>query len=183
MGGTPHWRRGHLAWAAITALATTRAARMFGLFDGGKYRTEVIVQIHAILKLVPELKRLLETLPNLKGAINEFREAKTPEIEAAAWLSLVVIEKAMLSVPPDRRLLALQYLHEKKEDGFRWFARCAQAIMANQEPERPRGMPKLAVVLGFAFWYLGVAVRENKLSETCYQNFVRDVVGMLRGKS
>jgi hypothetical protein len=55
--------------------------------------------------------------------------------------------------------------------------------MANQEPERPRGMPKLAVVLGFAFWHLGVAVRENKLSETCYQNFVRDVVGMLRGKS
>ena len=37
---------------------------MFGF--GLKYRTDVIVQIHAILKLVPRLKSLLNTIPTLK---------------------------------------------------------------------------------------------------------------------
>jgi hypothetical protein len=38
---------------------------MLGL-DRLKYRSEVIVQIHAILKLMPALTQLLENLPNLK---------------------------------------------------------------------------------------------------------------------
>jgi hypothetical protein len=156
---------------------------MFGWFGAVKYRSEVIVQIHIILKLVPQLESLLNTLPAMNEAINEFRKSRSPEIEAAAWLSLIVIERAVLSVPSDTRLLTLQYLDEMKDDAFRWFARYAQAAMANHEPERPRDMPNLVAVLGFAFWYLGYTVRENKLSETCYQTFIVDVVGMLRGKS
>jgi hypothetical protein len=43
---------------------------MFGLFDGAKYRSDVIVEIHAILKLVPELKSVLAAIPTLNGAIS-----------------------------------------------------------------------------------------------------------------
>ena len=84
--------------------------------------------------LVPHLKSL--TSP-LNDAINEYRKENTPEIEAAVWLSLVVIENLMVSVPPDTRLLTLQYLNEKKDDNFRWFANYAQAVTANQKPEHP----------------------------------------------
>jgi hypothetical protein len=153
---------------------------MFGLFDGIKYRNEVTTQIHAILMLMPHLKSL--TSP-LKDAINAYRKEKTPEMEAAAWLSLVVIENMMVSVPPDTRLLTVQYLNEKKDDRFRWFANYARVAMASQKPEYPEDMPNLAAVLGFAFWYLLDAVRVNKLSEKCCRTFIVDVVGMLRGKS
>jgi len=68
---------------------------MFGLFHGFKYRNEVITQIHAILMLVPRLKSL--TSP-LKDAINEYRKENTPEMEAAVWLSLGVIENLMVDV-------------------------------------------------------------------------------------
>jgi hypothetical protein len=152
-------------------------ARMFGLFNGIKYRNEVITQIHAILMPVPRLKSL--TSP-LKDAINEYRKENTPEMEAAVWLSLVVIENLMVSVPPDVRLLTLRYLNEKKDDNFRWFANYAQAVTANQKPEHPEDMPNLAAVLGFAFWYLVVAVQQNKLSENVFRTFIHQVVGMLR---
>ena len=129
---------------------------MFGLLNGIKYRNEVTTQIHAILMLVPELKSLASPL---KDAINEYRKENTPEMEAAVWLSLAMIENLMVSVPSDIRLLALQYLNEKKDDNFRWFANYAQAVSANQKPEHPEDMPNLAAVLGFAFWHLLHAVR------------------------
>jgi hypothetical protein len=150
---------------------------MFGLFDGIKYRNEVATRIHAILMLVPHVENL--TSP-LRDAINRYRKENTPEIEAAVWLSLVVIEDLMVSVPPDKRLLTLQCLNEKKDGNFRWFASYAQAIKANQKPEHPEDMPNLAAVLGFAFWYLIVAVQQNKLSENVFRSFIHDVVRMLR---
>jgi len=152
-------------------------ARMFGLFNGIKYRNEVITQLHAILMLVPRLKSL--TSP-LKDATNEYRKENTPEMEAAVWLSLVVIENLMVSVPPDTRLLTLRYLNEKTDDNFRWFANYAQAVTANQKPEHSEDMPNLAAVLGFAFWHLVVAVQQNKLSENVFRTFIHEVVGMLR---
>jgi len=91
-----------------------------------------------------------------------------------------VIENLMVSVPPDKRLLTLQYLNEKKDDNFRWFADYAQAVTANQKREHPEDMPNLAAVLGFAFWYLLDFVRENKLSESVFRTFIHDVVRMLR---
>ena len=150
---------------------------MFGLFNGIKYRNEVITQLHAILMLVPRLESL--TSP-LKDAINEYRKENTPEMEAAVWLSLVVIENLMVSAPPDTRLLTLRYLNEKKDDNFRWFANYAQAVTANQKPEHSEDMPNLAAVLGFAFWHLVVAVQQNKLSENVFRTFIHEVVGMLR---
>jgi hypothetical protein len=70
--------------------------------------------------LVPHLKS--PTSP-LNDAINEYRKENTPEIEAAVWLSLVVIENLMVSVPPDKRLLlTLHYFERKERDNFRWFA-------------------------------------------------------------
>jgi hypothetical protein len=150
---------------------------MFGLFDGIKYRNEVTTQIHAILMLMPHLKSL--TSP-LKDSINAYRKEKTSEMEAAVWLSLVVIENQMASIPPDTRLLTLQYLNEKKDDNFRWFANYAQAVTANQKPQHLEDMPNLAAVLGFAFWYLLDAVRQNKLSDNVFRTFIHEVVGMLR---
>jgi hypothetical protein len=150
---------------------------MFGLFRSIKYRNEVTTQIHAILMLVPHLKSL--TSP-LKDEINVYRKEKTPEMEAAVWLSLVMIENLMVSVPSDTRLLTLRYLNEKKDDNFRWFANYAQAVTANQKPEHPEDMPNLAAVLGFAFWYLLHAVRQNKLSDNVCRTFIHEVVGMLR---
>jgi hypothetical protein len=121
---------------------------MFGLFDGIKYRNEVTTQIHAILMLMPHLKSL--TTP-LKDAINAYGKEKTAEIEAAVWLSLAVIENLMVSIPPDTRLLTVQYLNEKKDGNFRWFANYAQAVTANQRPEHPEDVPPpLAAVIGFA---------------------------------
>jgi len=55
-------------------LAGRGDAHMFG---GIKYRTEVTVEVHAILISVPELKSLIRPL---KDRINEFRKAKTPEM-------------------------------------------------------------------------------------------------------
>ena len=150
---------------------------MFGLFNGIKYRNEVITQIHAILMLVPDLRSF--TSP-LRGAINEYRKENTPEIEAAVWLSLVVIENVMVSISPDTRLLTLEYLNEKKDGNFRWFASYAQAVTANQKPEHPEDMPNLAAVIGFAFWYLLYFVRVKKLSENVCRAFIHDVVRMLR---
>ena len=68
---------------------------MFGLFDGEKYRSEVTVEIHAILMLMPELKNLLASMPALKGMINGFRKENMPAMEAAAWASLLIIENVM----------------------------------------------------------------------------------------
>ena len=150
---------------------------MFGLFNGMKYRNEATTQIHAILMLVPHLKSLTS---QLNDVINEYRKENMPEMEAAVWLSLAVIENLIVSVPSDMRLLTLQYLHEKKDGNFRWFANYAQVVTANQKPEYPEDMPNLAAVLGFAFWYLLQAVRTNKLSENVCRTFVHDVVRMLR---
>jgi hypothetical protein len=156
---------------------------MLGLFDGVKYRSEVTVEIHAILKLMPELKKLLDSMPALKGMITGFRKENMPAMEAAALASLLVIENVMQSVPQNARLLALRYLEDGADDEFRQFARYYQALVANQNPSRPTDMPNLVPVLGFAFWYLGAAVRENKCSDTTYRLFVGDVVGILQGKS
>jgi hypothetical protein len=157
---------------------------MFGLFDGGvKYRSEVTVEIHAILMLMPELKSLLASMPALKGMINDFRKENMPAMEAAAWASLLIIENVMQSVQQDARLLALRYLDAAADDEFRHFARYYQALVANQNPQRPPNMPNLVPVLGFAFWYLGVAVHRNRFSDAAYCLFVGDVVGMLQGKS
>ena len=156
---------------------------MLDLFDGVKYRREVTVDIHAILKLMPGLKKLLDSMPGLKEMITGFRKENVPAMEAAALASLLVIENVMQSVPQNERLLAFRYLEAAADDEFRQFARYYQALVANQNLPHPTDMPNLVPVLGFTFWYLGAAVRENKCSDTTYRLFVGDVVGMLQGKS
>ena len=64
---------------------------MFG-WNGFKYRTQVIVDIHSILMFVPELKKLLKTFPTLRRSAGEFRKLEKSELEAAAYLSVVVLE-------------------------------------------------------------------------------------------
>lgn len=156
---------------------------MFDLFNGVKYRREVTVEISAILILVPHLKLVLSNFQGLKDAISGFRKENIPAIEAASYLSLIVIEELTQPVSLDTRMLTLRYLEESADDDFRPFALYWKAVSNNQPPEHPVGMPNLVPVLGVAFWYLGVASRENRLSEQCYRMFIGDVIGMLRGKS
>jgi hypothetical protein len=160
------------------------AGFMFGLFDGIKYRSAVVVQIHTILILVPQLKSVLNTFPTLNHTISSLRKENISELEAAARLSLLVVERLMEPASPDSRLLILQYLNKGVNDGFQQSLRFYKAVKEeNREPEHPAGMPVLAPVLGFACWYLHRAVLENNLSEQCFQIFVGDIIGMLQGTS
>jgi hypothetical protein len=149
---------------------------------GFKYRTEVIVNIHTILNFVPELKKLLKTFPKLKQAIGDFRKAGKTELEAAAYLSVVVLESVLAYVPENGRNQTLAQLTRFESDRFRWF----RDQLANESGRPTKAtlteVLPLTFALGFAFWYLGHSVRENRLPETVYRELLTDVVGMLQGK-
>lgn len=49
--------------------------------------------------------------------------------------------------------------------------------------DKPKDMPNLALAFGFAFWYLGFAFREGRLSLLAFRTFILDVIAMLEGKS
>jgi hypothetical protein len=150
---------------------------MFGLFNGIKYRNEVITQIHAILMLVPRLKSL--TSP-LKDAINQYRKENTREIEAAVWLSLVVIEK-----PDGLHTAGHTSSHspilERKEG---WQLSLVRQLCPSRHGESETGTPGRHAEFNrypwLCFWYLLVAVQQNKLSENVFRTFIHEVVGMLR---
>lgn len=157
---------------------------MFG-WTGFKYRTQVIVDIHSILIFVPELKTLLKNFPNLKRSAGEFRKLGKTELEAAAYLSVVVLESVLAHVPEHGRNETLAELARFENDRFRWF----RDQLANESGMPVRSNATLTEVLpltfalGFAFWYLGHSVRENRLPEMAYREFLTDVVGMLQGKT
>jgi len=161
---------------------------MFG-WTGFKYRTQVIVDIHSILIFVPELKSLLKTFPNLKRSAGEFRKLGKTELEAAAHLSVVVLESVLAHTPKDGRNQALAELTRFQDDHFRWFR--DQLVVEGGVPgaaiDRGTTLTKamtevlpLTFALGSAFWYLGHSVRENRLPEMVYREFLTDVVAMLR---
>ena len=153
---------------------------MFG-WTGFKYRTQVIVDIHSVLIFVPELKKLLKTFPNLRRSAGEFRKLGKTELEAAAYLSVVVLESVLAHVPEDGRNQTLAELTRFENDRFRWF----RDQLANESGMPAKAMTEvlpLTFALGFAFWYLGHSVRENRLPEMAYREFLTDVVGMLQGK-
>ena len=146
-------------------------------WKGFKYRNQVIIDIHSILIFVPEFKKLLKTFPNLRQAAGKFRKEGKSELEAAAHLSLVVLESILPLTPEDGRTLALQQLARLESDRFRWFRDQAKDGIQMAE------VLPLTFALGFALWYLGHSVRENRLPEMVYRIFLKDVVGMLQGKS
>jgi hypothetical protein len=94
---------------------------MFG-WTGFKYRNEVIIDIHSILIFVPELKKLLKTFPNLRRSAGEFRKLGKTELEAAAYLSVVVLESVLAHVPEDGRNQTLAELTRFENDRFAGFA-------------------------------------------------------------
>ena len=153
---------------------------MFG-WTGFKYRTQVIVDIHSILIFVPELKKLLKTFPNLRRSAGEFRKLGKTELEAAAYLSVVVLESVLAHVREADRNQTLAQLTRFENDRFRWF-RDQLASEGGMPAKAMTEVLPLTFALGSAFWYLGHSVRENRLSETVYREFLTDVVGMLQGK-
>jgi hypothetical protein len=155
---------------------------MLGFWRDFKYRTEVIVQIHAILMFVPELKKLINMLPGLSRTTKEAKKANSTEAETAAALSLVIIEQFIDHVPQDTRQLTLQWLNEYSDNSFFQFALWGKALKENS-PEYPKGMPNLTLAIGHAFWYVGNLARDNKLPDTTYKIFIVDVANMLQGAS
>jgi hypothetical protein len=157
---------------------------MFG-WAGFKYRTQVIVDIHSILIFVPELKKLLKTFPNLRRSADEFRKLGKTELEAAAYLSVVVLESVLAHVSEHGRNEALAELTRFENDRFRWFRDqlATESGIPMRNKETLTEVLPVTFALGFAFWYLGHSVRENRLPEMVYREFLTDVVGMLRGKA
>jgi hypothetical protein len=154
---------------------------MFG-WTGFKYRTQVIVDIHSILMFVPELKKLLKTFPNLRRSAGEFRQLGKTELEAAAYLSVGVLESVLVHVPKEGRNQTLAELTRFENDRFRWF-RDQLAIEGRMPAKALTEVLPLTFALGFAFWYLGHSVRENRLPEMAYRKFLTDAVGMLQTKA
>jgi hypothetical protein len=100
-----------------------------------------------------------------------------------SYLSVVVLESVLAYVPEDGRNQTLAQLTRFENDRFRWFR--DQLANENGMPSRATltEVLPLTFALGFAFWYLGHSVRENRLSEVVYREFLADVVGMLQGKT
>jgi hypothetical protein len=156
---------------------------MFGLLDGFKYRSEVMVEIHAILKFMPELNPLLQTFPTLKTTIKQLRGEKIPAAEAASSLSILVIERAVANVPHQSRLLTLEQLKDNADNEFRLFSHFAPALSEGKPNAYPDGMPILTMALGFSLWYLGSLAREGKLSQRACDLYMANIAGLLLGKS
>jgi hypothetical protein len=155
---------------------------MFGL-DRLKYRSEVTVQINAILKLMPALTQLLETFPTLKSTINELRKQKMPPAEAASSLSVLVIERAVAEIPDQARLLTLEQLKQNADNEFRLFSQIAQELAEDKLGVYPEEMSNLTVALGFSLWYVGCLVREGQLSQQACDLYMADIAGLLLGNS
>jgi hypothetical protein len=73
-----------------------------------------MLEIHAILMLVPKLGDLLKTIPELKVTMNELRRTG---LEAASHLSLLVIEKLIRSIPAETLALTFQQLFQNTPAG------------------------------------------------------------------
>jgi hypothetical protein len=155
---------------------------MFGL-DGLKYRSEVMVQIHAILKLMPALTELLQTFPTLKSTIKGLRQQKIPAAEAACSLSVLVIERAVAEVPDKARLLTLEQLKQNTDNEFRFFSQIAHELAEGKVSAYPEEINNLTVALGFSLWYVGSLVREGQLSQQACDIYMADVAGLLLGNS
>jgi hypothetical protein len=156
---------------------------MFSLLGAFRYRSEVMVQLHAILKFMPELSQLLQTFPTLKTTIKELRKQKMPAAEAACSLSALVIERAVANIPRQNRALTLEQLKQNADNEFQFFRQFAHELEEGKLDARAEEMPNLTLVLGFSLWYLGSLVREGQLSQKACDLYMADVAGLLLGKS
>jgi hypothetical protein len=155
---------------------------MFG-WTGFKYRNQVIVDIHSILFFVPELKKLLETFPQLRQAAGDLKKAGKTELESAAYLSVVVLESVLEHVPEDGRNEALAQLARYEKDRFRWFRDQLSDETGTPKKATLTEMLPLTFALGFALWYLAHEVSQNRLGENSYREFLTSVARMLRSKT
>jgi hypothetical protein len=156
---------------------------MFGLLNGLKYRSEVMVQTHAILNFLPELAELLKTFPTLKNTIKQFRKEGVPEAEAASLISLLVLERVMVHMSMQDRTLTLGQLRAHADDEFQFFSQLARGLSDKQGSEYPEGMSILTMATGFSLWYIGFLFRDEKLSQRACDVYMTDLAGMLLGKS
>src|SRR5271157_2657589 len=116
------------ALLAGVAILVCVLAIMFSFFKKFKYRSEVLPEVHAILFMIPELKTLLSVFPGLNNTINEFRKTQTPPLEAAVYISMVVLENLIDEIPLQTRSEVIQQLNGNMDDGFRWFGHTGYGI-------------------------------------------------------
>jgi hypothetical protein len=141
---------------------------MFSVFANRKYHRGLLVEVHAILNVVPDLRSVFNTVPNLKNTTSGFRKLMRP-CDAAVYVSIVIIENLMEQVTPQTRSLVFQQLTEQRDDGFLPFARAGQAIKKSEWSSWPAGMPLLTIVLGHACYCaaLLVIVERRGLLRSC----------------
>jgi hypothetical protein len=155
---------------------------MFSFLKNRKYRADVLVQIHAILIMVPELSALLKTMPALDRLFDDLKGAQKSPLEAAVYASMLVLERLLNEVPLEKRADALRELSAPRDEGLRYFARVGQEVKKGDTSGWPKGAPFLALAIGHAIWYLDFREREGELSRQARKLFLADVGGMLQGK-
>ena len=152
---------------------------MFGRWRRRRYRNEVMAELHAILHFVQDRERLLRSLGSLDKAITELEQNRATELEAAIVLSLLALERLAQHIPQEARNTVVRQLAELGSDHHRRFRDMARPL-GTVKTESLDETQRLTLVAGFAFWYLGAATRENRLSQTAYDHFVAGVTNLLQ---
>ena len=151
---------------------------VFGRRRRLKYRNEVMAELHAILHFIQDKERLLLSLGSLDKAITELEQNRATELEAAIVLSLLAIKRLVQHIPQETRNTVVRQLGELGSDHYRRFRDVAQPLGA-VTTESLDDTQTLTLVAGFAFWYLGAAVRQNTLPQDSYDHFVSGVMNLL----
>ena len=152
---------------------------LFGGWRRRRYRDEVVAELHAILHFVQDRERMLRSLGSLDKAITELEQNRATELEAAIVLSLLAIERLARHIPQEARDTVIRQLDELGGDHYRRFRDVARPLGAVTTKSLDETQI-LTLVAGFAFWYLGAATRENRLSQSAYDHFVAGVTILLQ---
>jgi hypothetical protein len=146
-----------------------------------KYRTETLFEVFKILRWIPNLKALLDAQPDINRMAGFAMRTRTPEtspIESAAWISLKVIERALVRTPEDVRSIVIDELYRKNDNQFRWFSEISQWLKGGHYPI---DIHPLTMALGFAMWYLSVQCAKHRISKRFKERFIADVAYILIG--
>jgi hypothetical protein len=146
-----------------------------------KYRTEMLFEVFKILRWVPDLKTLLDASPDINrmaGHAMKTRTADSSPIESAAWISVKIIERALVRTPDDVRSIVIDELYKKNDNQFRWFSEISQWLKGGKYP---LDIHPLTMALGFAMWYVSVQAARSKITKRFKERFIADIAYILIG--
>jgi hypothetical protein len=146
-----------------------------------KYRTEMLFEVFKILRWVPDLKTLLDAPPDINriaGHVMKSRTSETTPIESAAWISVKIIERALVRTTDDVRSIVIDELYKKNDNQFRWFSEITQWLKGGNYP---LDIHPLTMALGFAMWYMSVQSARGKITKRFKERFIADIAYILIG--